>query len=1007
MPQANQSIPSVLELFGGQNSDVAAIDLPEGLSPSCQDVAFLPGSVFTRPALSKLYTTSGNSVPINYVKTFLNQNLDPITLFITGADATAHFGQLWMEDVLNNPGVAVFVGPVSLGAMARSTTTDNREYISFTDGTQGTFIPASFDGANFLRISQDGPGAPPAISDYNPTINITASPNGLLQQTTSTISSITASSGFITVFLTGNVPAGAQNGDLVKISGTGVVDGTFTITGLYSTYFTFSIANGTFTHNGGTVTWALIDVIPTSAVANLTVGATATIAGSGVAGYNAAWTIRNVVSSTDFQIYTGTFTLGNSGNGTVVVTGSSSSAGVTAGLHRFVVMFETSTGYITKPSPIGSWTAAGSFQALVNSLPLGPPNVVARIIALTQAGGSKYTYIPSNVTVGSISGGIPTLTNSTVIRDNTTTSVILDFSDAELSTGLAIDIQGNDLFAQVTSGLPVGIYQYSNRLILSGDSNQVTNFTNMGFNGGVLSLTPPLASPLWWVVASAGGALVTGTAPFQWQWQITGDGTASQKGKLSQSAYQDYLGVQILLPSTKYSLRLWLQASQAGLSGQFTASISSASTGFSTTASINANAVSTSGAFYTISFNLSTPAVIPSDMQFSIYATSVNNAQALTVADMHMLYAANPILTDRLRVSYILNPEAFDGETGLIIPPHPEQPIVGCFEFRDQLYILKSGSLYTTSDIQGGDNTEPEGWSIQLVSGSIGAMSFRSFDVGEDWVIIADKSGAFIFSGGQPLKISQEVQAIWDTINPAAYNTVWVKNDRATRRLYFGLPTGSATSPNKILVMDYRELKSAQDITYSDPEHVAYSGKVISTDLARKWTIWNIPANSGEVIFRQNSVEEMALGGGGGTGLTTGGFNNVYRLSTTKFTDDDYGKISSFYTTYFFLPKFMQQQMQMVGLCLYDYMRMFVSGIGNLQLTFYGNALSNAWPLPPVLPLQSGPIQDYELALNVQTERIAVKFSVNPLPGQTDAYFQLNKVVMMVRQSPLAVRGVF
>jgi len=1010
MPTATQSQPITLSLFGGENTEIDAISLPEGLSPSCQDVAFLPGSVFTRPALNRLYTTNGASIPVNYVKTYLRQNGDPITLFITGADGTAKFGQLWQEDVLNAPGVVTLVANVPLGAMARSTTTDDAEYFAFSNGIQGTGIPAFFDGTNFTRVSQDGPGAAPVTSDFTPVINITASPNGLKQHTTSNILSVDSIDQLGTITVSGAIPPGVQVGDSFKIAGTADFNGTYSIIAFASTTslnFTFLGADAS-DGAAGTVTWALTDVIPTSTITAI-VGANVTIAGAGVAGYDGTWQIRNIISSSDFQVYLPTFGLANSGNGTVTFGGSVVTGGITAGVHQFVVMFQTKAGYITKVSPVGSWTAAGGLYAKFDNIPLGPPNIESRIIALTQAGGSKFTYIPATVTIPSLTGGSPTIIQSTVVPDNTSTTFTLSFSDASLATGLAIDIQGNDRFAVEVLGLPVGAYQYANRTVWSGDTNKVQNFTNMGFEGGVLSLTPPLLQPLWWVVNQPGGKIVTGSDGYSWQWQITGDGTNAQRGEIFQSAYQDFQGVNILNPNMQYSVRFWLKSSLAGMAGSVSAQIFSTSTVFNSIATVNASSISTAGAFYTVQFSLPTPATIPTDMNFAVFidgigGTGVPNNETITIDEIEVFVTNQPFLSDRIRLSYLNDPESFDGVTGFVAPEHPEQPIVGLFEIRDQLYIIKSGSLYMTQD---NGTTEPDQWTIQQISGSIGAMSFRAFDIGEDWAVIADKSGAFMFSGGQPLKISQEMQSTWDQINPAAYNTVWVKNDRANRRIYFGLPIGEAQSPNIVLVLDYRELKSAQDITFADPEHISYSGRVLSTDLSRKWTVWNIAANAGEIIYRPNNVQEMVLGGARGFGLTNGGFNNLYYLNSAKFTDDDYGQILSFYTTYFFLPPDAQQQLQLAGLNLYEYLKMFISGVGNMQLTFLGDSLTNAWPLPPLLPLPASPVQDYELSLNVQIERMAIQFSVLPLNGTMDAAFNLSKLFVWVRPSVLGLRGVF
>ena len=147
------SVP--LELFGGLNKDVSPIDLPEGLSPSCQDVAFLPGSVFTRPALARVYQqTNPPSVPRNFIGTFSRFNGNPLTVMLDGD------GNLYFEDVNGNPGVflAHNFGKLSAGLMCKADNGVNRYWMAFSDGLKGIDIPRYLDASgNFNRISQSGP----------------------------------------------------------------------------------------------------------------------------------------------------------------------------------------------------------------------------------------------------------------------------------------------------------------------------------------------------------------------------------------------------------------------------------------------------------------------------------------------------------------------------------------------------------------------------------------------------------------------------------------------------------------------------------------------------------------------------------------------------------------------------------------------------------------------------------------------------------------------------------
>src|SRR6185437_9563978 len=158
-----------LSLFSGLNTELAPPDIPEGVSPDNQDVAFLPGSVFSRPGLHKLFASPfpGN-VTVVYAKTYLQANGQPLNLFLTSD------GKLWKEDVTNSAGSYSQIGTVTPGAWYISTTFGGKEYLAFSDGLHGTDVPLQFDGTFLDRVSQDGPGAAPSVADLNTSVTITS-----------------------------------------------------------------------------------------------------------------------------------------------------------------------------------------------------------------------------------------------------------------------------------------------------------------------------------------------------------------------------------------------------------------------------------------------------------------------------------------------------------------------------------------------------------------------------------------------------------------------------------------------------------------------------------------------------------------------------------------------------------------------------------------------------------------------------------------------------------------
>jgi hypothetical protein len=83
------TVDAPLDLFGGLVNDMPAADLPAGVSPDCQDVAFLLGAVKTRPGLAPVYAPIVGNPTLNYLKTYTQPNLAQTLLALDSA------GTLW------------------------------------------------------------------------------------------------------------------------------------------------------------------------------------------------------------------------------------------------------------------------------------------------------------------------------------------------------------------------------------------------------------------------------------------------------------------------------------------------------------------------------------------------------------------------------------------------------------------------------------------------------------------------------------------------------------------------------------------------------------------------------------------------------------------------------------------------------------------------------------------------------------------------------------------------
>jgi len=257
----------------------------------------------------------------------------------------------------------------------------------------------------------------------------------------------------------------------------------------------------------------------------------------------------------------------------------------------------------------------------------------------------------------------------------------------------------------------------------------------------------------------------------------------------------------------------------------------------------------------------------------------------------------------------------------------------------------------------------------------------------------------YIFDGGEPVKISQEIQPLWDQINWAAGQTLWVRVDTRNKRILCGVPIGTATTPNRILMLDYRGLLRAGEIATLPAVHFStFTGKLYAVGRSRKWCPWNLTANSCTLAERADGTSQMFLGNGRVGGVGNG---KIYQLSDTQFSDDG-AAINSFYTTYFFLSHELEQTYQVrAHRKLFSYLSVYAEGAGNLLLSAFID--NEAFPTALIsLPLSSPAAKDLELPINLLGERVAFQVGTNAL----GAWFKLERFIPVLMPDPWApVRG--
>lgn len=684
------------------------------------------------------------------------------------------------------------------------------------------------------------------------------------------------------------------------------------------------------------------------------------------------------------------------------------------GIHQVRQSFLTRQGFLTRPSPWAQFIANGGQYLQIGNLAIGPSNVVARVLEFTGALGALFYYIPTIPQVNGIIVGTPTQ-----INDNTTTSILLDFSDNTLFTGLGTSIPGNNTPAQITLDGALGFASFDNYNVTWGQRNKVNAFLNMDFDGGYSGNG---GVPTGWTVIGTGGSLNTGAPPYpRWGfgWLIN---TGIGNGMIQQPAYADVNGSPILQPNTMYGFRLYVSVFSLPASVTITATLHSPSQGTLATAILpvvfQTLANGLASAWVQGNFNAETPDTIPSDTVLRVSASSVV-ANFVTLDEMNVTFAQTPFTNNILNVSYENNPEAFDGITGQTGPATDPRQVMDFATISDVPYILTlepSGRLH---EITATATSLPSGWQVNERAANCGVLSAftltksqaddNASSGGEEWFAWASESGLRIFGGNQVWKISQEIQPNWNDndldqspveINMSAQLSVWSLNDPVGRVLYTGLPLGGSPSPNVIYAMNYRELDSAESIAFSPPYRVAFSGKLIATDNTRKWSPWHVAMAGAARMYRSGGVLAPCF-------FSSGTFGNVYTLNPLKYTDDDFGQIASWYFTCALPTRDQEQGLQLGGQRkLLAYLTGFIQALANVTVTPYPANLSNPWPLSITRQPGLNPTFDLECTgLNCEFYRCFFKIQPSPLDGTSDCNFALQRLILWLRKSRILVRG--
>jgi hypothetical protein len=669
------------------------------------------------------------------------------------------------------------------------------------------------------------------------------------------------------------------------------------------------------------------------------------------------------------------------------------------------------------------------------SFPLGPPSTTTRVLAVTTANGADFFALPpANVQ----SSAAPIITPGTYIYDNITVSgptpgplnTYIDWSDAALVAGIPVSGAagaGSD-YGDLTStiNLPpcMGVIAYDDALAWIGEWNTVKGFVNMSFQGGASGISDgiPTGHPLGWDYTTdlygvaADGTAYMSLAPDGSGWQVTFPNTTDNyNGLISQSAYQDIWGAPIVLPNQSYSLILRASVT-ASTGGQIVVLLQSQSTDTAYgEAIIPATALTQTLSWIRVSFNVpgtgtlaTMPENIPSDLRLVIYRQG-NVPNNFNLADVFLVNANTPVITNQIRFSYPENPFGYDDENGYTLKTSVPDPIVSMFQQRKYLYALTTKDLLQTFDT----GAVPSEWGLEIFADNCGGSGPNAVDSQDDTAWWIGQHGAQVFAGSKPKKLTQEIEPDIDSINWEYQAAISVAADPIQRVIYFSAPTGESALSNSIFTMNHRMVDASVNIT--DPTHISpYTGRIIATDLSRKWSPWPVACNSVAMAYILSADGTL-------TQAMTFGLNSpngqIYAQDFTNYPpgnpsatawnteDADLGDIASFYDTYFF---FSHDTEQAAKLALYRklfcYMSFHARWIGDLTVTPYVDALTNPWSALPTMPSTSiaDPGQDLNLGLNVTGERCAFEF------GMESGGFWLQHLIVSARpEQVFPVSGVW
>lgn len=467
---------------------------------------------------------------------------------------------------------------------------------------------------------------------------------------------------------------------------------------------------------------------------------------------------------------------------------------------------------------------------------------------------------------------------------------------------------------------------------------------------------------------------------------------------LFQSAYQDYLNVNIIQPNTAYSVRV--KARSLNADGQtITIQLPTYSNNvFSTTLYGSASFTFNLGNYEIQTATLITGnglTTVPETLQIALGVVSLAANAGVEIDRIEIFPTNRPVDTTTIWTSKAGNFEFVDLNSGSLgVGAENAQPATGAFEILEQLYIEKTRSLSVTQD---SPNYEPNNWQVRQASDRAGAVGPNAFDEGEEFALSASRNGVYFFDGGKPQPILRELQSsakgmnIWEYLNWDAGDTIWIRNDLNTRRLTIGVPMNTPnpwlpfspasipTSPNVVLMCNYTGCPTGAELADSASVHTTMFGDLKELDMRRKWSIWQIACPVAEFVPRGDGLTAPLFLC---NGISSG---RIYQFvpgaaDGSGQNTDDGAAINWSYVTYGFTKAKQGQQVPGLGALrkIWYYLTATMEGVGKVACKLYSNSLGaatrNTYTVRLPFTLSSPQQNDQERPLEIGGQRLFVEF---------------------------------